>query len=311
MNAVETFSLTKDYGSGRGCRNITLSVRKGVIFGLLGPNGAGKSTFVKMLVGLLRPTAGKARILGLPLGHLEVRRRIGYLPELFRYPGWLTAEEVLRFHAKLAKLPGGRADGRIAEVLGEVGLTGRERDRIRHFSKGMQQRLGLACAMLADPDVLFLDEPSSALDPGGRHEVRQLLLHLKQRGKTIFLNTHLLEDVELICDEVALLTDGVVRQTGPVEAIVHPEPVWRIQVGGWSPEMLEPLRIRAGVPIEMEETGDWGSATLRVHAKNRERLAWVNSLLVDHGLDLYEVQPVKTRLEEWFLAATEGGERER
>ncbi|MBX6395854.1 MAG: ABC transporter ATP-binding protein [Alicyclobacillaceae bacterium] len=309
MYAIETFSLTKDYGTGRGCRNITLTVGEGVIFGLLGPNGAGKSTFVKMLVGLLRPTSGKAQILGLPLGHLEARRRIGYLPELFRYPDWLTAEEVLRFHAKLAKLPPDRIERRTREVLAEVGLAGRERDRVRHFSKGMQQRLGLACALLTDPDVLFLDEPSSALDPGGRHEVRQLLSRLKQCGKTIFLNTHLLEDVERICDEVALLIDGVIRQTGPVEAIVHPEPVWRVRIGGWTPEMLEPLRIRAGILIEIEESDNWGSATLRVHAKNQERLAWVNALLVEHGLSLYEVQPVKTRLEEWFLAATEGRER--
>ena len=304
--AIQTDRLTKLYGPGSGCRGITLSVKSGQIFGFLGPNGAGKSTFVKMLVGLIRPDAGRAEILGLPLGHREIRRQIGYLPELFRYQDWLTAEEVLRFHAQLGGLGGERREKRIRRVLNDVGLAGRTKERVRHFSKGMQQRLGWACALLLDPPLLFLDEPSSALDPMGRHDMRQLLLRLRQEGKTIFLNTHLLEDVESVCDEVAFLVNGRIRAQGTVEALLHPELRWEFEVGGWEPGILEGFTDPAGISIQVVEADDRGFARLQAVVTDREQAGWINALLVEQGITVYASGPVQTHLEQWFLALAEG-----
>ncbi|MDB5083698.1 MAG: transporter related protein [Bacilli bacterium] len=301
-DVIETRDLTKLYGTGKGCRNISLSVGPGQVFGFLGPNGAGKSTFIKMLVGLLQPTAGKAQILGLPLGHLEARRKIGYLPELFRYQDWLTGEEVLRFHAKLGKFPSNRIDKRITEVLYEVGLEGRGKERVKHYSKGMQQRLGLATALLLDPSLIFLDEPSSALDPVGRFEVRNLLIKLREQGKTVFLNTHLLEDVEAVCDHVALLFHGQIRQIGTVHEIIRPTPVWELKVGGFLPELLASIAALTLIPVSLKSVNSDGSAVLHASAAESEQIGWLNHLLFEQGLTLYEVRPLQTRLEEWFLA---------
>lgn len=306
---IETYGLTKEFRGGRGVRNIDLKIEQGQVFGFLGPNGAGKSTFVKMLVGLLHPTSGEAHVLGLPAGHLEVRKRIGYLPELFRYQDWLSGEEVLRFHSRLCQLDGAHSRKRIQQVLREVGLTGREHERVRNYSKGMQQRLGLACALLPEPEILFLDEPASALDPGGRHEVRELLTRLCDRGMTVFLNTHLLEDVESICSDVALLVDGRIQARGSVEEILHPEPVWEFTVDGWSPSVLAELAgtKEFGVSLEVRDWDRGGWAALEVRVANREQVAWVNEQLVHNGISVYAIEPRTNRLESWFLTLTESG----
>ena len=214
--AVETSGLSRYFGPRVGCTDITLAVPQGGIFSLLGRNGAGKSTFVKMLVGLIRPTSGTAQVMGHPAGSLAARRCIGFLPELFRYPDWATGSEVLEFHAALAGMAPVRRHGRIAAVLDLVGLRDDARRLVSGYSKGMQQRLGIACAMLADPPLVFLDEPTSALDPVGRREVRDLLLRLRDEGKTIFLNTHLLSEVEMISDRVAVIRSGRLVATGAV-----------------------------------------------------------------------------------------------
>ncbi|WP_199616114.1 ABC transporter ATP-binding protein [Paenibacillus alkalitolerans] len=306
---IQTNGLTKDYGNGRGCRNITLTVRAGEAFGFLGPNGAGKSTLVKMLVGLIRPTAGQASLFGAQAGTIEARRHIGYLPELYRYQEWLTGEEVLWLHAKLCNLEHSYAKKRIAELLEEVGIGLRGRDRIKHYSKGMQQRLGFACAMISDPKLLFLDEPSSAMDPVGRHEVRQLLQKLRKQGKTIFLNSHLLEDVEVLCDRVALLNNGEIMAQGSVEEVLQEKNRWQLRVGGLTPLHLEWLRETTGLPMKIAsivslQTGDlvWLEAQL----KDDEQIGWLNSLIVEQGMTLYEVNKAKNRLDEWFVNAVSG-----
>lgn len=217
---VETSNLTKMYGKKIGCSEICLSVGEGQIFGFLGPNGAGKSTLVKILVGLLFPTSGTAKILGRPLGDLEARRKTGFLPENFRYQDWLTGEELLSFHASLYGLSAQDKKSRIPAVLEQVGLSGKERQRVGTYSKGMQQRIGLACALLPDPELVFLDEPTSALDPLGRREVRQIILDLRRRGKTVFLNSHLLSEVEMICDQVAIIHKGRIISTGVLEEML-------------------------------------------------------------------------------------------
>ncbi|WP_219835540.1 ABC transporter ATP-binding protein [Paenibacillus sp. R14(2021)] len=308
MMMLQTNGLTKTYASGTGCMDISLEIKKGQIFGLLGPNGAGKSTFVKMVAGLLRPDSGSGTLLGKPIGSPESRRGLGYLPELFRFQDWLTGEEVLRFHGglsgmSLSETKSPRMKARIQEVLHTAGLQGRGSHRLRHYSKGMQQRLGIACALLLDPELIILDEPSSALDPIGRYDVRQLLLRLREEGKTVFLNTHLLEDVEAVCDEVAFLHQGKLRAVGPMRELLRTETSWEIKVGGWLPELEHELasELLPGMTLEAGSLAADGSAMLRASAHNREQIGYLNRLLIDEGVTLYEVKPVQGRLEEWFL----------
>ena len=306
-HAIATTQLSKDYGDGRGCRDVTLTIREGEAFGFLGPNGAGKSTIVKMLTGLIKPTSGKAQIFGHASGTIEARRRLGYLPELFRYPDWLTGEEVLAFHAKLCELDRMAAKRRIHQLLDEVGIGSRGRDRLKGYSKGMQQRLGLACALLGNPEIVFLDEPASALDPVGRHEVRELLARLRSQGKTIFLNSHLLEDVEQLCDTVALLNNGQVLVEGKVTEVLRSHSNWRLRVSGYTPLAPERIRQMLGVRVDVSghPAGD-DSVWLEMELDDDEQIGLVNYILIELGLTIYEVGRIKSRLDEWFLQAVSG-----
>ena len=227
--AVHTVDLAKRYRHTVALRGLSMTVRRGEVFGFLGPNGAGKTTTVKLLLGLARPTSGEALVLGSPAGDIETRRRIGYLPELFRFQHWLTAREVLRLHAKLLRLA--RRDRCADEALATVGLARRGDDKVATFSKGMQQRLGLAVALVGEPELVVLDEPTSALDPVGRHEVREIVRGLKQRGSTVFLNTHLLEEAEQVCDRVTVIDQGRAVATGALEELLGQRSV-RLRVTG-------------------------------------------------------------------------------
>jgi ABC-2 type transport system ATP-binding protein len=203
-----------------------MRVERGSIFGFLGPNGAGKTTAVKLLLGLARPTSGEARILGASIAdgaaHRAARRRVGYLPELFRYQGWLSAREVLEAHCALAGIEPGTRSREIASALETVGLFDRADDRVQAFSKGMQQRLGLGVALLGSPELIVLDEPTSALDPVGRRDVREIIHSLRERGTTVFLNSHLLSEVERVCDHVAIVNEGRVLESGPLADVLRP-----------------------------------------------------------------------------------------
>lgn len=218
---IEISHLTKQFDGKGGFVDISLSIKDGEVFSFLGKNGAGKSTFIKTLLGLLKPTDGKAEIFGKPIGDVEARKKIGYLPELFQYHTWLTGYELLNFHGKLYKMSPIEIKKRIPEVLHIIGLTGHEHKKIKEYSKGMQQRIGLGCAILSDPSLLFLDEPTSALDPVGRKQVRDIILNLKKQGKTIFLNTHLLSEVELVSDRVAILDKGKIQKMGTMKELLH------------------------------------------------------------------------------------------
>ncbi|SDX74472.1 ABC transporter ATP-binding protein [Paenibacillus sp. CF384] len=309
MMILQTNGLSKTYASGTGCTDISLEIEKGKIFGLLGPNGAGKSTFVKMVVGLLRPDSGSGTLFGKPIGHPESRIKLGYLPELFRFQEWLTGAEVLRYHAGLCGMTRSQTKSadftaRIEEVFRISGLNERGWNRVRHYSKGMQQRLGIACALLMDPEFIILDEPSSALDPIGRYEVRMLLERLRSEGKTVFLNTHLLEDVEAVCDDVAFLHLGKLRAVGPMRELLRSGTSWEVTTSGWLPELQESLasQLLPGMSFTIAKQDGDGGAMLHVSAKGREQIGYLNRLLIEEGVTVYEVRPVQGRLEEWFLA---------
>ena len=230
--AIETRDLTKTYGKVAALAGLTMSVPRGEVFGFLGPNGAGKTTVVKLLLGLVRRTAGWGTVLGAPLGDRNARRAVGYLPELFRYQEWLTAREVLRLHCDLAGISQERRTREVDAALDTVGLVRRADDRVGTFSKGMQQRLGLGVALLGRPELIFLDEPTSALDPVGRYDVREIIRLLREQGSTVFLNSHLLTEVEQVCDQVAVVNQGKVIAIGPLASVIGGAGTVRVRATG-------------------------------------------------------------------------------
>ena len=278
---------------------LTMEVGRGEVFGFLGPNGAGKTTAVKMLVGLTRATSGRGTVLGAPLGDIGVRRRIGYLPELFRYQGWMTAYEVLELHCELARVP--RPDRRkeIEAALVTVGLAARAHSRVETFSKGMQQRLGLGVALLGSPELVFLDEPTSALDPVGRRDVRDIIHALKARGTTVFLNSHLLSEVERVCDTVAIVDRGKVVARGALDDLLGGGGV-RLRVADLDGRVDTLARFG-----EVSRDGDWISIT----GTPAEAVPDVVAAVVGLGGRVYAVEPRHQTLEDRFLELL-GGEGE-
>ena len=219
--AIKVQGLRKVYKTGllgsnkfQSLAGVDLEVRRGEVFGLLGPNGAGKTTMIKILLGIIRPTGGQATVLGEFAGSKEARKHIGYLPENLNFASHQTAWRVMRFYGRLSRMDEATIRTRSAELIELVGLKGRDRELVTRFSKGMRQRLGLAQAMLHNPDLLILDEPTDGLDPVGRSQIRQLITLLRDQGKTVFLNSHILQEVELVCDRVAILVAGQLRGVG-------------------------------------------------------------------------------------------------
>ena len=298
---IETNNLTKMYGDKVGCDGICLSVSEGQVFGFLGPNGAGKSTLVKMLVGLIFPSSGIARVLGKPLGDMESRRRIGFLPENFKYQDWLTGEQLLHFHSSLYGIPKTDVPRRIKNVLETVGLTGREQNKIKTYSRGMQQRIGLAAALLPDPDLLFLDEPTSALDPIGRKEVRELILDLKSRGKTVFLNSHLLSEVELVCDTVAIIKSGRIARITEISELQECS-ILEVTLTEVTPAIQNAL-VANGFKFTVHDT------TIQVTLQSDTDVPLIAALIVNQGGQLYQLKRLTNSLESAFLDLTrEGGQ---
>jgi ABC-2 type transport system ATP-binding protein len=297
--AVEIRGLRKVYGRSVAVDDLTLDVRQGEIFGFLGPNGAGKTTAVKMLMGLVRPTSGSARLLGRPLGDREAKRRIGFLPELFRFHDWLTGAELLEVHGKLYGMSRRQRRQRIPEVLELVGLTGRASDPLRSYSKGMQQRAGLAQALLNDPLVVFLDEPTSALDPLGRLDVRNVIRSLRDRGTTVFLNSHLLSEVEMVCDRVAIINRGRVAAVGPVAALLRRETRIEVVLGGWNDDIECTLR-RCGTLHGVASDPD-GRTTISLELLCDDDIPRVVERLAAARVPVYGVVPQHLTLEELFF----------
>jgi ABC-2 type transport system ATP-binding protein len=291
--AVKTVELRKRFGRTIALAGLSMSVPRGEVFGFLGPNGAGKTTAVKLLLGLLSPTSGEGWLLGRPLGDLGARRRIGYLPELFRYQAWLTAAEVLALHCELAPLPRSSWKDEIRTVLDTVGLTERADDRVGTFSKGMQQRLGLGVALLGEPALVILDEPTSALDPVGRHQVRLIIRDLRERGTAVFLNTHLLAEAEQVCDRVTVISKGRALATGPPDELRRARPVVRFRVSGLQPGWWQPLANGA----RWKDEGDW----LLAEELDPERIPDVVAGAVALGGRVEAVVPEQQSLEASFL----------
>lgn len=297
--AVETRQLTRRFGGAGGCADVSLTVPRGGIFALLGCNGAGKSTLVKLLVGLLRPTSGEARVLGRPAGDIEARRLLGFLPEHFRYPEWATGVEVLAFHAALAGMPHVRRRGRIAAVLDLVGLGEAARRLVGGYSKGMQQRLGIACALLDDPPLVFLDEPTSALDPLGRREVRALLVRLRAAGKTIFLNSHLLGEVEGVADRVGVIRAGRLVAAGPLAELLDSAVEAEVHLAAADDAALAALRA-CGTILAREPVAG-GLLRVRLAMAGRSALPTVAEAVVRAGGRLYGLQARSRSLEDVFV----------
>ena len=299
MAAIEILGLEKTYSVGfwrkrprRALRPLTLTVEDGEIFGFLGPNGAGKTTTLKMLMGLVFPTGGTARILGMELDDLQMKAQIGFLPEQPYFYDYLTARELLRYYGQLSGVDAKQLSGKAETVLERVGLRDAANVQLRKFSKGMLQRVGIAQAILHNPKVVFLDEPMSGLDPMGRREVRNLIEELKSEGKTVFFSTHILSDAEALCDRVAIIHLGELRRVGSVAeltASVHSqvEIVWQ---GTLAPAALKT------VGAECHVAGD----TVRAVVAEESQAAVLDALRREQ-LRLISVTPVRVSLEDYFV----------
>ena len=290
--AIEVAGLSKRFGTTVALDGVDLRVERGERFGLLGPNGAGKTTLVKLLLGLTRRTAGDGRILGRPLGDAAARARVGYLPELFRYPAWLTPAEVLGLHCELAGLSRDRRAGELDRVLRVVDLVAQRDRRVGVFSKGMQQRLGLAVALLGDPDLIILDEPTSALDPLGREDVRSIVREAAERGSTVVLNSHLLGEVERSCKRVAILDRGRVVAVGPPDGLLG-QPIVRIRVTGLDD---------AGVQLTAFGTVTVDGDDVTIAGLAPERVPDLVAAMVAAGGRIHAVEPLRSSLQDAFIA---------
>jgi ABC-2 type transport system ATP-binding protein len=300
--AIHIQGLRKVFGDKVAVANLTLDVEQGEVFGFLGPNGAGKTTVVKMLLGLITPTNGGGNVLGSPLGDHRTRARMGFLPEHFRFHEWLTANEFLTLHADLYHLPRSLSQQRIPELLELVGLTPHTDKELKAYSKGMLQRIGLAQALLNDPGLVILDEPTSGLDPVGRRLVRDIIGDLRQRGTTVFLNSHLLSEVEITCDRVAFIKHGQVLQVSPLKTLVEGELTVEIRAHNLDQGIVRGL---SRWSQNVRADGEHLSLTLGGEAD----LPAINRYLVEHGVDVYALLPQQVSLEDLFIqiVGTEGG----
>ena len=288
--AVDLIDVRKRYGKKiEALRGVNIQVRRGEIFGLLGPNGAGKSTLVKIMMTVVRPDHALGTVLGRPLGHRGKLRVIGYLPEGHRFPSYLTGAQLLAHYAALAKVPRARRKANAERLLEMVGMKSWADTRIGKYSKGMMQRLGLAQALMNDPELVVLDEPTDGVDPVGRRHIRQLLQQLRDEGKTVFLNSHMLSELEMVCDRVAILVDGMVARQGTLDELTEHTIEYRVSFSG----DLAPAREAVS---KLGATADGHSITLQGHdAGKMNRLI---DVLRKHDITIESVQPHRFSLED-------------
>ena len=300
--AIETQALRKEFGSNVAVRGLTLQVKRGEVFGFLGPNGAGKTTSIKMLLGLVHPTSGSASLLGRPQNDLQARGQVGFLPEHFRFHDWLTAAEFLTVHGQLHKMAPDRLRKRSLELLDLVGLTPFADKQLHTFSKGMLQRIGLAQALVNEPALVFLDEPTSGLDPVGRRLVRDIIRRLREQGTTVFLNSHLLSEVEITCDRVAFIKHGEVLRTSTMTSLVEGETTVSIRARGANPQVLQDLA-QWGQNVHTE------GELILMSIHDEEALPAINRHLVASNVEVFSIVPQRLSLEDLFIqvVGTDGG----
>ena len=301
MPVVEIENLTKDFSIGfwkkrpiRALDSLCLQVQEGEIFGFLGPNGAGKSTTIKILMHLLHPTSGKARILGEPVDKVPMHQRIGYLPENPYFYDYLTPAELLTDMGRLSGLRRAELPRRVDALLESVGLREVRNLQLRKFSKGMVQRIGIAQALIHDPEIVFLDEPMSGLDPLGRMDVRRIITSLKAKGVTVFFSSHVLPDVEALCDRIAILNKGKLQETGTLDEILKVRiEGYEVILSGLHGNALDEIR---GICDEIRSMED----RLRIRIATRERMEALLDFAFRHRLELISVNPIRPSLEEHF-----------
>ena len=307
MPALSVSSLSKTYRTGllrrstvRALDGISLAVKEGAIFGLLGPNGAGKTTLVKILLGLVRPSGGTARLFGRPAGTPAARHRIGFVPENHRFPGFFTATQTLHAYGRLADVPRAERNDRIPQLLDRLALDGRGDTKVKTFSKGMLQRLGLAQALLNEPDLLFLDEPTGGVDPVGRRAIRDIVLELRDEGKTIFLNSHLLSEVEKVCTQIAILRDGTLVRRGSVEELTAVDRVYDLVASPVPESLLNSPELPLG-PAPDPSSSAADLKQYRVRADERATLNAVVDRLRSADVEIESITPLRQSLEDYFI----------
>jgi ABC-2 type transport system ATP-binding protein len=291
--AIETAALRREFGRNVAVAGLSLAVPRGEVFGFLGPNGAGKTTSLKLLLGLVAPTSGAGTVLGAPLGDTEARARMGFLPEHFRFHDCLNARELLHFHGRLLGLPKRGLDAHIESLLLRVGLEDAAHRPLRTYSKGMTQRAGLAQAIMGSPELVFLDEPTSGLDPLGRLLVRDVIEELRANGASVFLNSHLLGEVEATCDRVAFVKNGLVLHELELDNATGTLDV-ELRVGHVDDALLDGLAA-FGTGVTRDEH------LVRMHANSESVLPELARWVVGHGVALYELRCRRKTLEEWFV----------
>jgi ABC-2 type transport system ATP-binding protein len=309
MPIIEIENLTKDFSIGfwkkrpiRVLDNLCIEVQKGEIFGFLGPNGAGKSTTIKILMHLLHPTSGRARILGEPVNAVSMHQKIGYLPENPYFYDYLTPTELLTYMGRLFGLSGPDLSRKVDTLLENVGLTEARKLQLRKFSKGMVQRIGVAQALINDPEIVFLDEPMSGLDPLGRMEVRRIIMSLKARGVTVFFSSHILPDVEALCDRIAILNKGKLQEMGALDDIIKVGIAgYELVLSGLKQEMLDELR------RSCDEVRSMGNR-LHIRVSNRAKMEALLAFAFAHKLELISTNPIRPSLEEHFQSVVGGGQ---
>ncbi|MBI4674854.1 MAG: ABC transporter ATP-binding protein [Chloroflexi bacterium] len=297
--AIRTQFLRKEFGPKVAVADLTLTVQQGEVFGFLGPNGAGKTTSIKMLLGLVAPTAGDGRVLDAPLGNVAARAKIGFLPEHFRFQDWLSGREFLDLHARLYGISNVKRETSIKELLRRVDLQDASERKLKEYSKGMLQRVGLAAALLNEPELVFLDEPTSGLDPLGRLIVRDVINELRAQGTCVFLNSHLLSEVEITCDRVAFVKNGsVIREMSLRDRIAGDSP----------PNVIEiELVVKNITPNLLRELAQFGknvqqlNGAIHLQTENEARIPELNRWLVAQGVDVYKIGMAKPSLETLFL----------
>lgn len=298
---LEVSGLIKRFRKFEALGGVSLKVEPGTVFSLLGQNGAGKTTMIKVLLGILKPTEGTAEVLGHPAGSVEARRKIGYLPEDHRFPEYHTGPSLLDFYGGLQGIHRRERKKRIGFWMDRVGLGGREKVRIRGYSKGMKQRIGLAQALIHDPDLVFLDEPTDGVDPVGRREIRDLMLDQKRMGKTLFLNSHLLGEVELVSDHVAILNRGKLVREGGIGELTGARPAWVFGFAREPVEFLQKAKERNVSLVKRNNPGAFPPHQWEVFPDNEEVLSLLVRLAGEDAAGLRSLQPHRESLEDVYL----------